>query len=650
MLPFRLCTRSLLPRLGKSSFSLLQPATTSIFRGQIRTFFFRSWDETAQEAKELADQHPTDAKRQTEYFRVIIDDYPEEVIKRYEDARFAKNEASTAQYLIALYESKKFEKLIPLILEHFSGARTASMKDAFTSALGSKEHPIFVSTSTASGSGESGFFKKVGNVLNVVLLTLFIGILLQSQESRLGISTRIHRYFKPTTNPFSQVTFEDVLGVDEAKKELEDVVDFLRNPAKYTRFGAKMPKGVLLVGPPGTGKTLLAKAVAGEAKVPFLYASGSEFDEMFVGVGASRIREMFQSAKEQSPAIVFIDEIDAVGSARNPRDPQHARMTLNQLLTEMDGFSETEGIVVIAATNVPEVLDKALLRPGRFDKHVYVHLPDIRGRNSILSHYLKRIPLAKDVDVSIIAKSTPGFSGADLYKLVNLAKIKASIESKREITMKHLDRVKDEMILGIERKTAMTLEDRQLTAFHEGGHALVALYTSESIPIHKATIIPRGNALGMVSQVPERDEYSVTKAQLLARLDVAMGGRAAEHLVFGSEQVTTGAASDFSQATKIAQAMVTKYGMSDKIGKVMLSEEDLVQASSELKRRIEAEVSELLECSYARALSILQAHREELQLVSKALLEYETLTREEIIQAARGASLAASASNKGQLS
>ena len=336
--------------------------------------------------------------------------------------------------------------------------------------------------------------KKLNGVLNLVLVVIFILLLLQTQENRLGISckllcvvfipklAKIHKYFKGGIgtggpNSKSNVTFSDVQGVEEAKHELEEIVDFLKYPSKYTKFGAKMPKGVLLVGPPGTGKTLLAKAVAGEAKVPFLYASGSEFDEMFVGVGASRIREMFQSAKEQSPAIIFIDEIDAVGSARNPRDPQHARMTLNQLLTEMDGFSETQGIVVIGATNVPEVLDKALLRPGRFDKHVYVHLPDIKGRQSILGLYLKKVPIAKDVEILAVAKATPGFSGADLCKLVNMAKIKASIENKKEISMSHLERVKDEMIMGIERKTVMTLQDRRLTSVHEGGHALVAIYT-----------------------------------------------------------------------------------------------------------------------------------------------------------------------------
>lgn len=603
-------------------------------------FFFKSLDQLASIAEQQADQHPNDAKKQAEYYKLVLDDYPELIIKRYEDHSFARNNQCTEYYIIALYECKKYTKLIPMVMAYFSkssGTGQEGMKGTneiinLLDGIGTKEQPFYVSQ---LGSTDSSVFKRLGNILNVVLALVFIAVLLQSQENRFGISTKIHRYFKETSNT-SNVTFNDIQGVDEAKKELEDVVDFLRNPVKYTKFGAKMPKGVLLVGPPGTGKTLLAKAVAGEARVPFLYASGSEFDEMFVGVGASRIREMFQSAKEQAPAIVFIDEIDAVGSARNPRDPQHARMTLNQLLTEMDGFSETQGIVVIGATNVPEVLDKALLRPGRFDKHVYVNLPDIRGRHAILSLYLKRIPLAKDVDVEVLAKVTPGFSGADLYKLVNMAKIKASIENKREIAMQHLDRVRDEMILGVERKTAMTLEDRKLTAYHESGHALVALFTPDTHPIHKATIIPRGNALGMVAQVPEKDEYSVTKTQLLARLDVAMGGRAAEHLVFGADRVTTGASNDFGQATKIAHAMVTKYGMSERVGNAHFTDEDLGQLSGELRAKIESEVSNLLDASYARAISILQMHRNELDSLANTLLEHETLTREEIVQVCQG--------------
>jgi ATP-dependent metalloprotease len=401
-----------------------------------------------------------------------------------------------------------------------------------------------------------------------------------------------------------------------------------------------MPKGVLLVGPPGTGKTLLAKAVAGEADVPFIYASGSEFDEMFVGIGSMRIRQMFQSAKDQAPAIIFIDEIDAVGSKRNARDPQHSRMSLNQLLIELDGFSESTGVVVIAATNFPETLDKALLRPGRFDKHVHVPLPDVVGRKKILNLFTKDIRLGKDVDLGLMSRATPGFSGADLNKLVNQAKIMASLENSMNLQMKHLERSRDEMLMGAERKSfLMSLEDRQLTAFHEGGHALVALYTEHATPLHKATIIPRGSALGLVSQVPDRDEYSATKKALLARMDVAMGGRVAEELLFGADMVTTGASSDFSQATRIARSMVMEFGMSDRIGPMVFSDEDSDSIGSELRSVLDSEIKQLLEDSRLRATRILQDHRVELNRLAEALLEHETLSKDEIIAVCRGEKL-----------
>lgn len=413
---------------------------------------------------------------------------------------------------------------------------------------------------------------------------------------------KVHKFFKKNQSAGGGkvYTFDDVEGCDEAKDELKQVVEFLKNPLKFTKLGAKMPKGVLLVGPPGTGKTLLAKAVAGEADVPFIYASGSEFDEMFVGIGSMRIRQMFQSAKEQAPAIIFIDEIDAVGSKRNARDPQHSRMSLNQLLIELDGFSESTGVVVIAATNFPETLDKALLRPGRFDKHVHVPLPDVTGRRKILNLFTKDIKLAKDVDLGLVSRATPGFSGADLNKLINQAKIMASLDNSPSLQMSHLERSRDEMLMGAERKSfLMSLEDRKLTAFHEGGHALVALYTENATPLHKATIIPRGSALGLVSQVPEKDEYSATKQALIARMDVAMGGRVAEELLFGPERVTTGASSDFIQATRIARSMVTQFGMSEKIGPMVFSEDEIDSMGPELKISIDSEIKRLLEVNLA---------------------------------------------------
>lgn len=435
-------------------------------------------------------------------------------------------------------------------------------------------------------------------------------------------------------------TFDDVQGCDEAKEELQQVVEFLKNPAKFTKLGAKMPKGVLLVGPPGTGKTLLAKAVAGEADVPFIYVSGSEFDEMFVGIGSMRIRQMFQSAKEQAPAIIFIDEIDAVGSKRNARDPQHSRMSLNQLLIELDGFSESTGIVVIAATNFPETLDKALLRPGRFDKHVHVPLPDVQGRRKILDLYMKDTKLGLDVDLNLMSRATPGFSGADLYKLVNQAKIMASVENSHILSMRHLERSRDEMLMGAERKSfLLSDEDRKLTAYHEGGHALVALYTPQATPLHKATIIPRGSALGLVSQVPEKDEHSASKQALLARMDVAMGGRVAEEVLFGAESVTTGASSDFMQATRIARAMVTQYGMSERLGPMVVAEDEIDSLGPEIRAQIDAEVKNILEESKKRASEIIQFRRTELDRLADALLEHETLNRQEIESIVRGESI-----------
>jgi ATP-dependent metalloprotease len=417
---------------------------------------------------------------------------------------------------------------------------------------------------------------------------------------------KVHKFFKKNQTSGGKVyTFDDVEGCDEAKEELKQVVEFLKNPLKFTKLGAKMPKGVLLVGPPGTGKTLLAKAVAGEAEVPFIYASGSEFDEMFVGIGSMRIRQMFQSAKEQAPAIIFIDEIDAVGSKRNARDPQHSRMSLNQLLIELDGFSESTGVVVIAATNFPETLDKALLRPGRFDKHVHVPLPDVTGRRKILNLFTRDIKLAKDVDLALVSRATPGFSGADLNKLINQAKIMASLENSPSLQMSHLERSRDEMLMGAERKSfLMSLEDRKLTAYHEGGHALVALYSENATPLHKATIIPRGSALGLVSQVPEKDEYSATKQALMARMDVAMGGRVAEELLFGPEFVTTGASSDFTQATRIARSMVIQFGMSEKIGPMVFSEDEIDSMGPELKTSIDSEIKRLLEVKNIKILAV----------------------------------------------
>ena len=426
---------------------------------------------------------------------------------------------------------------------------------------------------------------------------------------------------KLLTEAHGRVTFEDVAGVDEAKQDLQEIVEFLRDPGKFQRLGGKIPRGVLLVGPPGTGKTLIARAVAGEANVPFFTISGSDFVEMFVGVGASRVRDMFEQAKKNAPCIIFIDEIDAVGRHRGAGlggGNDEREQTLNQLLVEMDGFEANEGIILIAATNRPDVLDPALLRPGRFDRQVVVPNPDVLGREQILKVHVRKVPLAPDVNLKTIARGTPGFSGADLANLINEAALMAARRNKRMVTQAEFEDAKDKVMMGAERKSlVMTEEEKALTAYHEGGHAIVALNVKATDPVHKATIIPRGRALGMVMQLPERDKLSMSREQMTSRLAIMMGGRVAEELVFGREKVTSGAASDIEQATKLARMMVTRWGLSDELGTVAYGEnQDEVflgyqvsrqqNISEETSRKIDGEIRRLVEAGYAEANQILR--------------------------------------------
>jgi len=447
------------------------------------------------------------------------------------------------------------------------------------------------------------------------------------------------------TEKQGRVTFQDVAGIDEAREELQEIVEYLKDPGKFARLGGKIPKGALLVGPPGTGKTLLARAIAGEAGVPFFTISGSDFVEMFVGVGASRVRDMFDQAKKSAPCIVFIDEIDAVGRHRgaglgNGNDERE--QTLNQLLVEMDGFEANEGIIIIAATNRPDVLDPALLRPGRFDRQVVVPRPDIDGREQILSVHMKKVPLAPDVDARVIARGTPGFSGADLANLVNEAALLAARKGKRLVAMQEFEEAKDKVLMGTERKSMVMTEDEKLmTAYHEAGHAVVALHEPASDPIHKATIIPRGRALGMVMRLPERDSYSYHRDKMYANLAVAMGGRVAEEVIFGYDKVSYGASSDIQYATQLARDMVTRWGMSDALGPLQYAEPDEEvflgysvnrsrQMSNETAQAIDKEIRKVVEDGYSRAKHLLDEHRDQLEKLAQALLEYETLSGDEI--------------------
>ncbi|WP_340254328.1 ATP-dependent zinc metalloprotease FtsH [Roseobacter sp. HKCC-CH-9208] len=454
---------------------------------------------------------------------------------------------------------------------------------------------------------------------------------------------------KLLTEKHGRVTFDDVAGIDEAKEELEEIVEFLRNPQKFSKLGGKIPKGALLVGPPGTGKTLLARAIAGEAGVPFFTISGSDFVEMFVGVGASRVRDMFEQAKKNAPCIVFIDEIDAVGRSRGVGyggGNDEREQTLNQLLVEMDGFEANEGIIIVAATNRPDVLDPALLRPGRFDRQVQVPNPDIKGREKILGVHARKVPLGPNVDLRIIARGTPGFSGADLANLVNEAALMAARVNRRFVTMEDFENAKDKVMMGAERRSmVMTEDEKRLTAYHEAGHAVVGLNVPQHDPIHKATIIPRGRALGLVLSLPERDQLSVSYTKYTSKIAMAMGGRVAEELVFGKENVTSGAASDIQQVSRIARAMVTQFGYAEELGYVDYANEQQsylgsygggTNHSAATQKIIDDKVKELVDQGYETAKRILTEKRDDLERLAQGLLEYETLTGSEITRVVAG--------------
>ncbi len=456
---------------------------------------------------------------------------------------------------------------------------------------------------------------------------------------------------KLLTEKQGRVMFTDVAGIDEAKEELQEIVEFLKDPQKFQSLGGRIPKGALLVGPPGTGKTLLARAIAGEANVPFFTISGSDFVEMFVGVGASRVRDMFEQGKKNAPCIIFIDEIDAVGRHRGAGlggGNDEREQTLNQLLVEMDGFEANEGIILVAATNRPDVLDPALLRPGRFDRQVVVPNPDVLGREQILKVHAKKTPLGPDVDLKVLARGTPGFSGADLANLINEGALMAARAGKKFVTMNDFEMAKDKVLMGAERRSmAMTEDEKRLTAYHEAGHALVGLHVKGNDPLHKVTIIPRGRALGVTMNLPERDRYGMKKSEMEARLAMMFGGRVAEEIIYGAEEVTTGASNDIQQATGMARAMVTEYGMSDKLGRLRYSEnqEEVFlghsvarsqHMSEDTARLIDEEVRRIIDVAETKARQVLTDHIDQLHLLTDALLEYETLSGAEVARVLNG--------------
>jgi len=579
-------------------------------------------------AEKDANLQRTDPHRQAYYLKEANNaGSSAEVVRRFESQAFASNEECMREYIRALVNTNRLGGKDLRALINGAGVADGSAAAAM--------NPGMMAAGTVGRDAQDPLYVVMAQPdmksrLWALARALALGFLAITAVSTLleNAVTGVSKSGKPESVTASDKRFDDVLGMDEAKEDLTEMVAFLKNPENFSRLGGKMPKGVLLTGAPGTGKTLLAKAVAGEAGVPFFAAAGSEFEEMYVGVGAKRIRELFKAAQEKAPAVIFIDEIDAIGSARNPKDQQFAKMTLNQLLVELDGFNQKEGVIVIAATNFPKILDPALTRPGRFDQHVHVAVPDMKGRKQILDHYLESVTVG-EVDTNQLARGTPGFTGAKLANLVNLAAVRAASKGEDAVTQAQLEYAKDKILMGAERTSAvMTEKGRKLTAYHEGGHALVAHFTKGAYPIHKATIMPRGQALGMVMQLPENDVVSVTVEQMRAELDVCMGGRAAEEFVFGVDQVTSGASSDLQRATDVARRMVTQYGLSEKVGPVVYSDGDTLSGTTRVL--IDSEVKQLLEDSKKRSMQLLVKHKWKLDKLAETLLDKETLSGSEI--------------------
>ncbi|CAG9804277.1 unnamed protein product [Chironomus riparius] len=549
-------------------------------------------------------------------------------VKRHDTINQTSQTKQTIQH-------ESLAKLLNQVETNLTTEQKHQLKLAFAEGYLAANHP----ESSEKGGKAMKYLKIIQQLLMIIIITAIMASLFTSNNGsvfRNNFDTRIQLGTNVEIDPEDiSVSFDDVKGCDEAKQELKEVVEFLKNPEKFSNLGGKLPKGVLLVGPPGTGKTLLARAVAGEAGVPFFHAAGPEFDEVLVGQGARRVRDLFKAAKDRAPCVIFIDEIDSVGAKRtNSVLHPYANQTINQLLSEMDGFQQNEGVIVLGATNRREDLDQALLRPGRFDVEVNVPTPDFTGRKEIITHYLGKI-LSKDINVDMLARGTTGFTGADIENMVNQAALKAAIEGAEVVSMRHLENARDKVLMGPERKARIPDEEaNKITAYHEGGHAIVAYYTKESHPLHKVTIMPRGPSLGHTAYIPEKERYHITKTQLMAMLDTMLGGRAAEELIFGADKITSGASSDLKQATSIASHMVKDWGMSEKVGLRTIEGAKGLQASENLSsttiESVDFEIKKILSDSYERAKAILKTHSKEHKALAEALLKYETLDAEDI--------------------
>ncbi|TGZ78727.1 ATP-dependent metallopeptidase Hfl [Ascodesmis nigricans] len=615
---------------------------------------------TLYRAEQAANNNPKSATSQERFYDLLLRaGHARIVVDRYQNPRFARSPICDEKYRLALAQldpgmatdgtaayaggrgglsHEKLQAIGQGVAAHAHGGSVGAPRMASQSSgsSGARDDPIYVVVDESLGSTIFRWVKFMATFGFFVYIS-FVLVTLAAETSG-TLRNRLGTQNNEAVPEQQTVRFSDVHGCDEAKDELQELVEFLKDPKRFSTLGGKLPKGVLLVGPPGTGKTLLARAVAGEAGVPFFFMSGSEFDEVYVGVGAKRVRELFAQARAKAPAIVFIDELDAIGGKRNERDAAYVKQTLNQLLVDLDGFSQNSGVIFLAATNFPQLLDKALTRPGRFDRRVVVPLPDMRGRVAILKHHMKKVQISPGLDPTMLASGTPGFSGAELENLVNQAAVRASRMKAKAVSMEHFDWARDKIMMGAERRSAIIApEERLMTAYHEGGHAIVGLLTPGHTPLYKVTIMPRGQALGLTHYLDEKEKLSITKKECLARLDGALAGKIAEEIVYGGENVTGGCSSDISAATKIARMMICRLGMSEKLGDVDLTNYEYL--SSETKRVIEEETKRLLYEARQRATKILTDKRKELDLVAHALVEYETLSAEEMQRIMRGEEL-----------